>query len=74
MRNDALSDRFRFLLCAQVQVNRAVGLVNAQRIGIGAAYLDPSDYSDEAIDAKIQLAIDALESSLASPRRVARGG
>lgn len=68
-RDGGLSDRFRFLVAAQVEVNRAVHLYNTKTFGYQRTVLDPADYSDAAIDAKISAAIDALESSLVSPRR-----
>lgn len=56
------------LLTAQVNVNRAVSLLNTSLYGQHTTVLFPVDYSDEAIDAKILLAIDDLERALVCPR------
>jgi len=64
-KNGALLDRHRFLLRAQVEVNRAVSLSNIKVFGIGSrSLLDPGDYCDDAIDTKIHQAIDALQQCL----------
>lgn len=63
------SDRFVHLVNAQIEVNRAVALYNTWQWKTGAAFLDPADYSEDAIDAKIRQAIEALNRCLASPRR-----
>lgn len=66
------SDKRRTLSVAQVEVNRAVSLLNTATMGRDRTLLDPEDYSDRAIDAKILLAIEALEWALVSPRKSKR--
>lgn len=68
LKDDGILLGRKSLLTAQVEVNRAVSLLNASVWSVGASYLDPVEYSDAAIDAKILQAIDALESALAHPR------
>jgi hypothetical protein len=58
------SDKRRTLFVAQVEVNRAVSLLNTATMGWDRTLLDPEDFSDTAIDAKILLAIEALEQAL----------